>query len=64
MIYIDETAEDFQEMRKVHLKEALTPLQAVANSLVQSCELLPIVSPNLEELLLHTQKLLENVSDE
>jgi hypothetical protein len=63
-VYLDETEEDFRETRKLHLNEALTPLQAAANELVQLCDLQPAVSVQLEEMLIQCYLLLRENPDE
>lgn len=64
MVYLDETEEDFQETRKIHLREAFTPLQVASNGLVEACEPYPAVSAQLEDLLVHLNEILREGADE
>jgi hypothetical protein len=63
-VYLDETEEDFQAMRDVHLQEALTPLQASSNELVRVCDQHSEVSPQLQELVEQCRMILQNATEE
>lgn len=62
-LYLDETEEDFQTARKVHLSEALTPLQAASNLLLQTAEEYPGTSQALHDLVESCREILQDAPD-